>query len=120
VSKAPFSAHVLVTRVVDGDTCVVEADVGYSIRLADVEYRLARINCPEVHGATKDAGDAATAFTMAWVLLHSGHTLAPYPLFATTSRTDDWRRYIAEVVCPVDGANLSSDLLAAGHAVPWP
>jgi micrococcal nuclease len=118
--NAPYSVHVVVTRVVDGDTMYVEADLGMHVRLADVEYRLARINCPEVRGPTKDAGDAATAFTMAWVLLHSGHTLAPFPLFATTSRTDDWKRYIAEVTCPVDGANLSNDLMAAGHAVPWP
>src|SRR3990172_7259151 len=52
----------VVVRWKDGDTVVVEIDRGYDDRSVKT-YRLARIDCPETHGArASEAGRLATAF----------------------------------------------------------
>lgn len=49
-------------RPVDGDTIVVDIDQGMNHWSRNQYVRLAGINAPEVHGDTKPAGDAATAY----------------------------------------------------------
>ncbi len=98
---------------IDGDTIVaVSADLGYHVEATDITYRVARINCPEKSGATKPAGLAAKAYTEQWLIEHMPHG----GLFAESTKTDDWRRYLAEITCG-QGHNLSDDLLTSGHAV---
>lgn len=101
-----------VTKVVDGDTIEADVDLGYHIHEIDVSYRVARINAPEKRGPTKAAGLVAKAFTEDWLTVHAQHG----GLFATSTKTDDWRRWLAEITC-ADGHNLSDDMLAAGQAV---
>ncbi len=104
-----------VSRVIDGDTIVAaDIDLGYHIHEHDVQYRLVQINCPERHKPTLDAGNAAKAYTEAWLLEHAAHG----GLFATTTKTDDFGRYLADVRCSL-GHDLSDDLLDSGNAVPY-
>ncbi len=109
----PASVNVLaatVVRVVDGDT--LDADVslpaGLTVR---ARLRLLGINCPETHGATRDAGKAATAFV---------EGLAPTgtPLVVRSAKTDAFGRWLADAW--VDGRHLNAAILEAGHAAPFP
>jgi endonuclease YncB( thermonuclease family) len=112
-----YESHMSVLRVIDGDTLEVEVSPGYGFYLRPITYRLARIDCPKPHGPTKEAGEEATAYTQAWCSVHATHSPRGHPLMASTEKTDDWRRYLAEITCPADGANLSDDLLTSNHAV---
>jgi micrococcal nuclease len=103
-------------RVVDGDTLIVTLDQGLHTYRVE-RLRLLGVNAPEVHGATKAAGQAATAYTLFW--LSQGRALDPWPLTVQTYRTDAFGRYLAQVWRIVDGANLSDDLLSSGNAVPF-
>ena len=49
-----------IVRLVDGDTCVLDFDMGMSITVR-ATVRLFGINTPEVRGPEKVAGHAATA-----------------------------------------------------------
>jgi endonuclease YncB( thermonuclease family) len=103
-------------RVIDGDTIAdVRVDLGYHTQAAGIEYRLARINTPERHKPTLIEGNAAKTYTELWLIEHASYH---GPLFATTTKTDSFGRYLAEITCSV-GHNLSDDLLASGHAVPY-
>lgn len=97
-------------RVIDGDTIQVQLDQGLHTYRAE-RLRLLRVNAPEVHGPSKPAGDAATAYTTDW--------LAGQQLVISTYKSDVFGRYLAEVWRTSDGANLNDDLLASGHAVPF-
>jgi micrococcal nuclease len=103
-------------RVIDGDTIDLQIDQGFrSYRME--RARLLGLNCPEVHGATRAAGDAATAFVIGW--LRVGSALDPWPLILQTEKSDVFGRYLATVFRVIDGACLNDDLLASGHAVPY-
>jgi endonuclease YncB( thermonuclease family) len=95
-----------VAKVVDGDTVWVDADLGFYVSLR-VDLRLARCNCPEIG---KPGAAEATAFTTQW-LTHPG-------LWFKSNKTDDWKRWIAEVY-DINNHNLSDDLMAGGFAVPY-
>lgn len=104
-------------RVIDGDTIVVTLDLGFHLTWS-YSLRLLGINCPEVHGATKDAGLAAAAYTQAW-LDAAAVGGAAWPLLVMTHKSDDFGRYLARVWRLVDNACLNDDLLTSGHAVPF-
>jgi len=109
----PYTRAFTNYRIVDGDTLAnVDVDLGYHIAARGIEFRVARINCPERHKPTLDAGNAAMGFTEDWLFLHARHG----GLYATTEKTDSFGRYLAEITC-ADGHNLSDDLLASGNAV---
>lgn len=107
-----------ITKVVDGDTVDVElgktVDIGFHITIIATtvqRLRLLRADTPE-----RSAGEpwrAATAFTSAWLRQHFVDSLT-----ATTEKSDAFGRYLVEIDCAC-GANLSTDLMAAGHAVEW-
>jgi endonuclease YncB( thermonuclease family) len=109
-----FTRAFKVLRVVDGDTLHADVDLGYHAWLSDIQYRLARIDCPERHKPTLDAGNAAKAFTEDWLIIHTKHG----GLFATTTKTDDFGRYIADIRCSQEH-DLSDALLDSGNAVPY-
>lgn len=105
-----YEYRTALNRVIDGDTVVLTIDLGFRIR-HDVTVRLLGVDCPElVTPAGKQARDAAAAWFAA-------HRHAADGLTARTHRhaTDKYGRYLAEIVCPVDGADLVADLVAAGH-----
>ena len=103
-------------RVVDGDTIDVHIDAGFQNYRED-RLRLLGLNCPEVHGPTREAGLAATVFTADWLRL--GDALDPWPLILETHKSDVFGRFLARVWRIVDGACLNDDLLAGGFAVPF-
>jgi endonuclease YncB( thermonuclease family) len=108
-----YTRRFLYGRVIDGDTITeVNVDLGYHTQSAGITYRIARINTPERHKPTLEAGNQAKEYTITWLLDHEQHG----GLYATTTRTDDFGRYLAEIECGA-GHNLSDDLLTSGNAV---
>lgn len=99
-------------RVVDGDTQYIECDQGMHGRRIE-SLRLLGVDCPETRGATKEAGDAATAWVRDWYRLAVGE----WPLIVQTHKSDSFGRYLALVWRVVDQACLNTDLLVSGHAV---
>jgi endonuclease YncB( thermonuclease family) len=103
-------------RVLDGDTIYASAvDLDYHVGIHGITYRIARVNAPEMGtmtGPTRAAANAAKTYTEQWLIEHAAHG----GLFAESTQTDDWRRYLAEIECGL-GHNLSDDLLSSGHAV---
>ncbi len=102
-------------RVIDGDTVSVLLDKGMR-ETREETVRLLGINTPERKGATRAAGDAAKAFTEAWLRRDD----VKWPLIIHTERADAFGRWLAWVWRASDGRCLNADLLAAGHAVRFP
>jgi endonuclease YncB( thermonuclease family) len=104
-------------RTVDGDTIVLRLDQGMHVQRVE-RCRLARVNCPEI---STSSGRDAEEFTAAWFTESNiGWREEDWPLSVETHKADDYGRWLVEVVRRSDGRNLADDLLAAGHAEPWP
>jgi endonuclease YncB( thermonuclease family) len=101
-----------ITRVVDADTVVASLDLGFSFWWHDVRWRLAHIDAPELR--TPEGQVARTALL---------NLLGPLPAQVTMQtlkdRTDDYGRYLAEILT-AEGVNVNQTLLAQGYAKPWP
>jgi endonuclease YncB( thermonuclease family) len=97
------------SRVVDGDTLDVLADLGFHIQIHE-RVRLLGVNCPE-HGSP--AGDAATAFTTQW-LAENGPDLI---LRTELDKTEKYGRILGTITA--GARTLNADLVAAGHAVDY-
>ncbi len=102
--------------VYDGDTLWLhiykDFDFGFHLVLsgsARMKFRVARINCPELHAV---GGSQARTFTLDWVSARSGN-IEVQSLHA--DRYGD--RWDAEIIDMMSDANLSDDLLTSGNAV---
>lgn len=103
---------VSIVEVIDGDT--VELELSWEPRHTATErVRLLGIDTPELHGATRAAGEAAKLFTLTW-LADSG----PSELVVCRPARDHFGRLLGHVVSAVKG-DLGAALIAAGHAVPY-
>ena len=108
-----FRARAL--RVIDGDTVDVEIDQGLHCRRIE-RLRLLGVNTPEMQKPTREAGEAAKAFTSRWVV-RDGLESDPFPLVIQTVKADVFGRYLADIWRLVDGEHLNEALVEAGHAV---
>lgn len=100
-----------IVRVVDGDTLILDVDLGMRTWIRGKPFRLARINAPE---RRDPAGPAATAALAAAI----GPLPASAIITTTKDRRDPYDRYIVEVL--VGGVNLSDWMVSNGHAVLYP
>jgi endonuclease YncB( thermonuclease family) len=116
-----YRASVLSTH--DGDTFTGRLELLPNL-FHEGRVRLARCNAPELG---TDAGKAAAAFTAAWLngspwpinaALQWRATAPAWPLIIRVIAYDNYGRVLGEVFRPLDGRNLSDDLLASQHAVP--
>lgn len=94
-------------RVVDGDTVVLDVDIGFRIRTVD-KFRLAGINTPEMNQA---GGAAAKNYLEA--------ELKDKPLIIHSYRplSDKYGRWLTEIF--VGDKNINEDMLAKGLAKPY-
>lgn len=104
-----YTAHV--KKVVDGDTIVVDIDLGFSISLNNQHLRLARINTPELKGSTKEAGEAAREALTAKLLDRSVR------IKTHKVEKDKYGRVLAEVF--IEDECVNDWLLTEGFAVPY-
>lgn len=107
---------VTVDRVVDGDTidCTLsrDLDLGFKVYVSastTQRLRLLRADTPE---RGQLGYNEATDYVRDWLRLHPR-------LVARTEKSDSFGRYLVDIVCLETSANLSDDLIAAGHAVLW-
>jgi micrococcal nuclease len=109
-----FNAHL--RKVVDGDTLDAMLDAGlHGYRVA--RLRILGVNAPEVHGASRPAGLAATAYVVAWLATVPADD--EWPLRIQTAKSDVFGRYLATIWRRYDGACIGTALLASHHAVPF-
>lgn len=109
-------------RVVDGDTIIADIDQGLDVWSRGQYVRFAGINAPELHGATKSAGEAARDFLKA--------IMPPYPekFYLVTTEYNEFEKYgriLAYVhTAPPGSADLLADsinkaMLDSDNAVPY-
>ena len=96
-------------RVIDGDTVVLDLDLGFYQWRLGRSYRLARIDAPELN---TELGKVARAAVDAFLV---GESLLVKSLLAQTSKADNFGRFIVELLA--DGENVSDWLVANGHAI---
>lgn len=98
-------------RIVDGDTWEGLLDLGLNITIQEM-IRLYGVNTPELHGASKEAGQRAKLFTEFWmadkVLYITSELFRPY---------DSFGRVLATVYREGDAVSLNEALLRSGNAV---
>lgn len=100
-----------VVRVVDGDTIVVVADLGWRINFK-TSVRLFGINAPELN---TDEGQAALHFVTALLQPGDEVTLVSHKLLG---QTEKYGRVLASITLP-DGRDLSTLLLQGDYAKPY-
>jgi len=122
--KDPYIRKCRILKVIDGDTLEVEIDLGFNMRMTE-RVRLLGINCPEMKGTTKAAGEAAHYFVEEWLLDNAGPTVGEdggifdYGIvFMRSEKDDSFGRWLA-LIETEEGLNLNQAILEAGHAVPW-
>jgi micrococcal nuclease len=91
-------------RVIDGDTVVLDLDLGFYQWRLDRSYRLSRIDAPEMGTAE---GVAAKEHLM---LL----TAEVASFMVTTAKADSFDRWIIELFA--DGRNLNDQMVTDGFA----
>ncbi len=92
--------YATVYNVVDGDTCDIEVDLGYSMRLRQ-RFRLARIDAPE----RGDPGYTASKQFLIDAARGKAVTL-------DVTKLDKYGRYLCELM--VEGRNINDAMLFAG------
>ncbi len=111
-SKSLYWYTATLVRVIDGDTIVVDVDLGMSTWKHKVTLRILGIDTPEPRGKTKVAGDAATQRAI--------ELIGPpgSPLVINTRKKDSFGRWIASIQL-TDGSFFEDTMLKEGHAVPY-
>lgn len=108
--KYVFKATVI--DVIDGDTCIVDIDLGFGIWVRDYRIRLARINAPEL----KDDPVSATASKVALESLIMDKSVR---LETKKSNRDKYGRYIGEIYFEDTKGlliNINTKMVSMGHA----
>ena len=111
-----------IVSIVDGDTIDIELDLGFEIRLKE-RVRLLGVDTPEVYGnKAVPAGQAASAFTKAWVqskVTRDGHFVYESKRY---NARDKYGRSLGTITWVDAVPNLTETinvlLLATGHAKP--
>lgn len=98
----------VVRRVVDGDTLILDLDMGLSVWRLGERCRLQGINAPEMDTIE---GQQARAF-LAGLLTPQG---MPSQVTFRSRKLDKYGRPLGSVILP-NGHDLESVLVAAGHA----
>ncbi len=110
-------------RVIDGDTMIMESDMGRDIRHV-ATLRLRGVDSPEL--GTPEGWEAKRA-AMHWFAAAIGTTDARWTCYVRTfliqGRFEEYTqrsiaRYVADVY-NLAGESLADALVAAGHATPW-
>jgi len=97
--------YAVVYNIVDGDTCDIEVDLGYSVKLRQ-RFRLARIDTPE----RGDPGYIAAKEFLIGATRDKAVTL-------DVTKLDKYGRFLCELM--VDGRNINDAMLFAGLAKPY-
>lgn len=105
-----------VIRVVDGDTVYGDVDLGFNIGNKKMEFRLAKINTPEIKGATREAGLTSKNYVEEKIM-------GKEVIIVTKKDTKEkYGRYLAEVFYKDETGSyvsLNDELVQKNLAVPF-
>jgi len=104
-----------VKRVIDGDTIVVDLDLGLDIILKDQYIRLAGLNTPETRGREKVLGKIAKNFVID--KLPIGREIAV--LSEKYDPRGKYGRIVGTVGYLQGGISINSQLINEGYALPY-
>lgn len=115
----PYEYHANVTNVIDGDTIVVNIDLGFSVVLSDQSVRLLGIDTPESRTSDKIEkvfGLASKDYTKSFIEACDKHVIV------RTHKSDDaekFGRLLGEIINPNTGVVLNDMLVSEGYAVKY-
>lgn len=105
-----------VVRVVDGDTVYGDVDLGFNVGNKKMEFRLAKINTPEIKGSTREAGLTSKKYV-------EDKIMGKEVIIVTKKDTKEkYGRYLAEIFYKDETNNfvsLNAELVQKGLAVPF-
>lgn len=109
-----YNYKAVVTRVVDGDTVIVDIDLGFGVWLKEQSVRLAKINTPEIKGSTRVAGIAAKDFLSKLIL-------NKWVQIRTEKGQEKYGRWLATILLEEDGnlIEINSRMVTEGFAVKY-
>lgn len=110
-----FTYNANVTRVIDGDTIVVDIDLGFTVWLKDVHVRLNGINTPELHATYGETQQAALKAKARVEVLTLGKTVQLTTVKANSQ--EKYGRWLGNV--SIDGIDVNAAMIAEGLAKPW-
>jgi endonuclease YncB( thermonuclease family) len=102
-----FTYEAQLDRVVDGDTVVLDVDLGFHIHTI-MHVRVMGVDCPEL---STSRGKVAKTFTENWFQERAGRCVVR----TSPAQPKSFDRWVGEIMS-VDGARfLSLELISAGH-----
>lgn len=104
----------VIKRITDGDTIVVDIDLGFETVINNVKLRLYGINTPETKGASRVAGLESKAFVERQLPVGSIVLLKTYK-----DKTEKYGRYLAEVTKEGETDTINMTLLRLGLATEY-
>jgi micrococcal nuclease len=106
-----YTYKAAVVRIVDGDTIIVDIDLGFGVWLREQSVRLAKINAPEIRGATREAGLVAKDFLSKLIL-------NKWVQIRTEKGDDKYGRWLATILIEEDKnlIDINSKMVADGYA----
>jgi micrococcal nuclease len=115
----PYEYHAKVTNVVDGDTIIIDIDLGFDVVLSNQSVRLLGVDTPESRTSDKVEkvfGLASKDYTKAFI------ENAKKEVIIRTHKSDDsekFGRILGEVINPESKEVLNDLLIADGYAVKY-
>jgi len=115
----PYEYHAKVTNVVDGDTIVVDIDLGFDVVLSNQNVRLLGVDTPESRTSDKTEkvfGLASKDYAKAFIENCNKHVII------RTHKSDDsekFGRLLAEIIDPNTKEVLNESLVTDGYAVKY-
>lgn len=115
----PYEYHAKVTNVVDGDTIVVDIDLGFSVVLSNQSVRLLGVDTPESRTSDKIEkvfGLASKDYTKSFV------ENCKKDVIIRTHKSDDsekFGRLLGEIINPDSKEVLNTSLVDDGYAVKY-
>jgi micrococcal nuclease len=106
-----YTYKAIVQRIVDGDTIIVDIDLGFGVWLREQSVRLSKINAPEIRGATREAGLVAKDFLSKLIL-------NKWVQVRTEKGDDKYGRWLATVIVEEDQnlIDINHKMVAEGYA----
>ncbi len=115
----PYEYHAKVTQVVDGDTIVVDIDLGFNVVLANQSVRLLGVDTPESRTSDKVEkvfGLASKDYTKEFV------DNCKKDVIVRTHKSDDGEKFgriLGEIINPESKEVLNNSLVEEGFAVKY-
>lgn len=109
-----YTYRAQVVRVIDGDTVVMDIDLGLNTWLRRQHIRLAGINAPEIRGEERPQGLAAMVY-----LIDALQDVDTLTIRTVKDKAGKYGRYLAELFLP-DGRSINQMMIKSGNARAYP